>query len=262
MEDNNYNWIQFFSTKVFFKHFLLSLGSILVIILLVLFFLKSYTMHDDLIELPDYKSYLIYDMDSIMESKSLRYVVIDSIYNDNLIAQSIIDQDPKPGSFVKIDRRIYFTIVSKDKKNITVPNLIDLTLRRATAKLQNSGLEVGQLKYVPDMAKNAVLKQMFEGREILAGESLPSGTKIDLVIGDGLSDVLVELPNLIGLTLEDAVIVLKMNSLKIGLAIYDANVIDSANAIIYNQIPASTDIELINLGRNIDVYLKPENANE
>ena len=44
------------------------------------------------------------------------------------------------------------------------------------------------------------LKQMFEGNEIKEGEILPAGSKIDLEIGDGLSDVVVELPDLTGLT--------------------------------------------------------------
>ena len=46
-----------------------------------------------------------------------------------------------------------------------------------------------------------------------------------------------------------------MRSLKIGLALFNEDVIDSSTAIIYNQIPSISDLEVINLGRNIDVYL-------
>ena len=77
-----------------------------------------------------------------------------------------------------------------------------------------------------------------------------------------MSDVVVELPDLTGLTLEDAELVLKMRSLKIGLALFNEDVIDSSTAIIYNQIPSISDLEVINLGRNIDVYLKPNNSDE
>ena len=112
------------------------------------------------------------------------------------------------------------------------------------------------------MAKNAILKQMFEGKEVLPGEILPVGSVIDLEIGDGLSEVLVDLPSLQGLTLEDAQIVLKMRSLKVGLVVFDNDVIDSSNAVIYNQSPNSDKVSMINLGRNIDVYLKSFNSNE
>lgn len=262
MEKKENTWTKFFMGKLFYKHLFLSVLFVLSIVFLILFFLKLYTRHDKLIELPDFKVYQISEVDSIFDELSLRYIVIDSIYNDNLLPQSIVDQDPKPGSFVKENRRVYFTVVSKNKKRVKVPNLIDLTLRRATSKLLNSGLSLGELKYVPDMAKNAVLKQMFEGNEIKEGEILPAGSKIDLEIGDGLSDVVVELPDLTGLTLEDAELVLKMRSLKIGLALFNEDVIDSSTAIIYNQIPSISDLEVINLGRNIDVYLKPNNSDE
>ena len=152
MEKKENTWTKFFMGKLFYKHLFLSVLFVLGIVFLILFFLKLYTRHDKLIELPDFKVYQISDVDSIFDELSLRYIVIDSIYNDNLLPQSIVDQDPKPGSFVKENRRVYFTVVSKNKK-VKVPNLIDLTLRRATSKLLNSGLSLGELKYVPDMAK-------------------------------------------------------------------------------------------------------------
>ena len=112
------------------------------------------------------------------------------------------------------------------------------------------------------MAKNAVLKQFYEGKEIDPGVILPVGSVIDLEIGDGLSEVMVELPLLEGLTVEDAQIVLQMRSLKLGLIVYDRNVKDSTNAVIYKQIPTPNNVSMINLGRNIDVYLKSDNSNE
>jgi beta-lactam-binding protein with PASTA domain len=256
------SWFKFFISRGFFKNLLICIALLISLIFLVLMLLKSYTNQNNLIELPDYKSYSVEKMDSIMTDMSLRYVIIDSVYNDNFTSNTIIDQDPKPGTLVKPNRRIYFTIVSKNKKLVTTPNLIDLTVRRATAKLNSIGLVVGKLNYVPDMAKNAVLKQMFEGKEILPGEVLPVGSVIDLEIGDGLSEIMVELPLLEGLNLEDAQIVLQMRSLKLGLIVFDKSVVDSSNAVIYNQIPNPNNSSMINLGRNIDVYLKSYNSNE
>ena len=53
-----------------------------------------------------------------------------------------------------------------------------------------------------------------------------------------------------------------MRSLKVGLVVFDKDVIDSSNAVIYNQSPNSDKVSMINLGRNIDVYLKSFNSNE
>ena len=256
------SWLKFLVSKMFFKHLMICIAVLISIILLVLFLLKSFTNQNNLIELPDYKSFSIEQMDSIMPEMLLRYVVIDSVFNDNFPALSIVDQDPKAGTLVKPNRRVYFTIVSKNKKLVSTPNLIDLTLRRASAKLTSSGLLLGELNYVPDMAKNAVLKQFFNGNEILPGQEIPAGSKIDLEIGDGLSEVLVDLPSSEGLTLEDAQIVLQMRSLKVGLVVFDKDVIDSTNAVIYSQSPNPEKVSMINLGRNIDVFLKSNSSDE
>ena len=121
--------------------------------------LRFYTRHDDLIELPDFNGMDIQETDSILSEKSLRYIVIDSVFNTELAPHSIIDQDPIAGSFVKEDRRIYLTIVAKRKKQVLMPNLVDLSLRRAVSKLKGLDLSVGNLSFVPDMAKNIVLNK-------------------------------------------------------------------------------------------------------
>ena len=101
-----------------------------------------------------------------------------------------------------------------------------------------------------------MLKQKVGGKTIEAGEYLPAGTKVDLVLGNGLSEVQVELPFLEGLTYEDAELVLQLNSLNIGLAVFDASVTDSSKAVVYRQRPLAREGRLIKLGRPVDIFLK------
>ncbi|MBL6657861.1 MAG: PASTA domain-containing protein [Flavobacteriales bacterium] len=228
----------------------------------MLIFLRFYTRHDELIELPDLHSLNIYEADSILKSKSLNYIIMDSVFNMEMPPLSVIDQNPKAGSFVKENRRIYLTIISKKKKEVQLPNLVDLTLRRAISKLNSIGLSAGNLSFVPDMAKNVVLRQSVNGKEIDSGTLLTVGSKVDLVIGNGLSDVMVNLPNLNGLTKEDAEILLQMNSINLGLVLYNDNVTDSSTAVIYRQRPTASENKMINLGMNVDIYLKSPDDND
>ncbi|MBL6873405.1 MAG: PASTA domain-containing protein [Flavobacteriales bacterium] len=228
----------------------------------MLIFLRFYTRHDELIELPDLLSLNIYEADSILKSKSLNYIIMDSVFNMEMPPLSVIDQNPKAGSFVKENRRIYLTIISKKKKEVQLPNLVDLTLRRAISKLNSIGLSAGNLSFVPDMAKNVVLRQSVNGKEIDSGTLLTVGSKVDLVIGNGLSDVMVNLPNLNGLTKEDAEILLQMNSINLGLVLYNDNVTDSSTAVIYRQRPTASENKMINLGMNVDIYLKSPDDND
>ena len=106
------------------------------------------------------------------------------------------------------------------------------------------------------MLKNAVLKQKVNGRTVELGALFPVGTKVDLVLGNGLSDLKVEVPQLEGLNYEDAQLVLQMSSLNIGLAVFDSSVKDSSLAVVYRQRPVAREGRMINLGRNVDIFLK------
>ena len=256
MSDQHKSWFKFLLSKTLLKQFLVISVFAGMLLLGVLFYLKLYTNHNNTIELPDYTGVYIDDVDSLLKEQCLRYVVIDSIFNKEKEPGSIIDQDPKPGIHVKENRRIYLTIISKKRQKISMPYLIDLTHRSAIAKLKGLGLVVGDLTYVPNLAKNAVLKQKVAGEEVEAGEHILIGTKVDLVLGNGLSEVQVELPFLEGLTYEDAELVLQLNSLNIGLAIFDASVTDSSKAVVYRQRPVAREGRLIKLGRPVDIFLR------
>ena len=169
MENNNNSWLSFFLTKSFYKNLLFSITTFVIVILAILLLLRFYTRHDDLIELPDFNGMNINQVDSILKENSLRYVIIDSVFNTRLKSNSIVSQDPLAGSFVKENRRIYLTIVAKSKKQVLMPNLVDLSLRRAISKLKSIDLSVGNLSFVPDMAKNIVLKQFIDDKEIEYG---------------------------------------------------------------------------------------------
>lgn len=260
MENNNNSWLSFFLSKSFYKNLSLSIATFVIVVLSILLLLRFYTRHDDLIELSDFSGMNLNKVDSILNESSLRYVIIDSVFNTKLPSNSIIDQDPLAGSFVKENRRIYLTVVAKSKKQVLMPNLVDLSLRRAISKLKSLDLSVGKLSFIPDMAKNVVLKQFIDNQEIEYGAQIFVGTEVDLVLGDGLSDVMVNLPNLNGLTKEDAEILLQMNSINLGLVMYDSSVKDSATAVVYRQRPSAEDNPMINLGRNVDIHLTSKNS--
>ena len=68
------------------------------------------------------------------------------------------------------------------------------------------------------------------------GKFLTVGTAVDLVLGNGLSDVMVELPILEGLTLADALMVLQLSSLNLGLVIYESSVVDSTKLLCTDSV--------------------------
>jgi beta-lactam-binding protein with PASTA domain len=96
-----------------------------------------------------------------------------------------VKQDPNPGEKVKEGRKIYIKINAGSHQLVAIPNLIEQTLRQAEPSLKALGLQIGQIKYVPYIGKDMVLKLFVNGRELKAGEKVPKLTTIDLEVGDG-----------------------------------------------------------------------------
>ncbi len=94
------------------------------------------------------------------------------------------------------------------------------------------------------------------GIKIRAGQELFIGTRINLVVGSGLSDKTTTIPNLIGLSFKNAQTEIKMASLNMGAIIFDESVADSLESFVYKQSPKFNEKRQVKLGTSIDIYLQ------
>lgn len=232
---------------------------IFLFVFLGLRLLKVVTHHGEALTVPDLYGYNIEEVEKILKDKKLNYEVIDSMYRQDVPFFTVIEQNPKPMSKVKRNRRIYLTISSDIPPKVKAPNLIDVTLRQAVTILKGLGLLVGELEYFPDIAHNVVLRMKKDGRVIKPGTYIPKGSTIDLVLGDGLSSQKTAVINLTGLTVEEAMIALSLTYLNVGAVIADATVKDTLNSVVYRQYPPASSVEIAQ-GESVDVWVThPEN---
>jgi len=124
------------------------------------------------------------------------------------------------------------------------------------------GLKLGDTTFKADFAKNSVLEQLNNGRPISPGTNIKMGSLISLVIGSGIGNADMVVPKLIGLTYDEAKILLETNGLIVGSVIPDPLVKDTASAYIYKQSPLSRTEDgfrvRIRPGQMIDVWLSVE----
>ena len=245
-----------FKNRVFYKQLFYSIIAMLLCFFLWLKYIDFYTLHDEYIVLPDFYGVHINDLDSVCQELDLRYVIIDSAFNKKEEKGTILEQDPVVSIKVKENRRVYFTINALQNKIVTFPYITDLSLRQAVRKLENLELMVGNLEYKPDLARNVVLSQKVNGIKIKAGQELFVGTVVDLVIGSGLSDKTTTIPNLIGLTMQNAQTEIKVASLNLGAVIFDEGINDSTTTVVYRQNPKVNEKRKVKLGTSIDIYLQ------
>ena len=231
--------------------------SIGLILLFFYWYLPRATNHGETITVPDLEGRHIEEISDYLSARDLRFEVsTDSGYSVDHQPLTVLKQYPTPQALVKEKRKIYLTLNAQNPPKVKMPQLTDLSVKIARIKLESLGLLVGDIKYEPDMAFNAVLKQEFEGKEVAEGTLVFKGSKIDLVVGDGYGKRDFPVPDLLGMQLEDAEFVLAGVGLKTG-SILEAQEIEN------DTLPAGTIIrqtpekgEKVRIGEVVDIWVK------
>jgi beta-lactam-binding protein with PASTA domain len=150
--------------------------------------------------------------------------------------------------------------VSSQTPDVPFPDIADKTFIEVRAMLTNYGLKLGDTTYQSDIARDAVISFSYAGQKLRVGQKIPKGSRIDLVLGDGNGASEVELPNLVGLTLSEAMFSIKGASLSVGDLSYEGFVQDSASAVIKRQYPeyVTDSLNKVSIGTRINLVLSNE----
>ncbi|MDF3076525.1 MAG: hypothetical protein K0S09_414 [Sphingobacteriaceae bacterium] len=242
-------------TKTFRNNVFLAFAFVIAFMLLSFFSLRFYTRHGEGLPVPKLKGLSIGQAIELLDAQGFEYQ-IDSVYLGDKPPGLVVEQDPEPNTNVKTHRTIYLTIITRSAPNVGFPDILNKTFLEVRAILANYGLKVGDTTYASDIERDRVLSATVGGQPIATGKDIPKGSKISLVLGDGLGASEVDLPDLTGLTLSDAVFALRGASLNLGLTTFEGAVTDSANARIIQQTPALTDsLNKVPIGTHIDIIL-------
>ena len=220
--------------------------------------LRSYTRHNDKVEVPDMKGMTLDEARAALEDRHLLVEVVDSVYNDEAPKGTVVDQDPTAGHEVKRDRRIYLVMNASQPKMLNMPALVNLSKRQAISVMEIVGLKVKEMQYRPDPCVDCVIAQLYKGQPIAAEARIRRGEAVTLVLGSGESGERVNVPDLKGLPLVDVRMVLNMSSLNLGVIVECRGCntkADSAFARVFRQSPSASMNNLIAMGGVIDVWL-------
>lgn len=250
--------MSFFKANTFadlLKHIAIIL---VVVFLLAGFFFYVYlpgtTNHGETISVPKITGMTLPEIEDYLDDKDLRYFVSDSSYNPGIKPFVILTQDPAPGAKVKENRKIYISVNMKNPPIIKMPKLIDGSLKNAQMILKSYDLMVGEIKYVPDLAQNAVLKQFVKGKEIKPGDPVAKGSTVDLVVGDGEGNTEFDVPNVVGMPVDEASVLLVGQGLQIGSINYVQEP-GKANGTVVRQRPVPEEGAKIKVGQLVDIWV-------
>lgn len=250
-------FIEFLQTRVFIKHFIITMVLSLLIISLVLGALKWYTHHGESMIVPALVGLTPDQISQLETIDDFEVIVVDSVFDARKTKGTVIIQDPLAGSKVKRLRKIYLTTVAVLPEQVSMPNLVDLTLRQASATLETYGLKLGNINYVPDIAANAVLGQFYHNQGIKPGTLILKGSVIGLKVGQSMGNGRFQVPFLIGMTHQEANDLLAKYFLTIGEEVFEENA-DPETAKVYTQNPSYIKGLMLNAGQQVSlVYRDP-----
>lgn len=245
--------------KVFIQNilvFLLLLGALLCVFFYIA--LPIITRHGEAITVPNIVGLTVDEANSEFLKKKLRCELAPSpVYKPQYPLNIILEQHPRNGATVKRNRTIYLTINTNNPKYVSMPNLLDNTIRNAYMVLKSNCLILGKIEYVQDIAHNGVLEQFYKEKKIYPGKNIEIGSSIDLLVGVNSSATTVIVPVIANDSLEEIELFLLSKNLRLGNVVYEDSIKQMPGSIItQNPLPQ----KVVPLGTRIDIHIASKNS--
>ena len=148
----------------------------------------------------------------ILTELELNTKVKGSEYTGDIPKNHVVFQDPQPGSEIKKGRDVRI-VLSKGPKTFAMPHLIGLSIQQANIILDKNDMCQGELSRIHhwQMEKDVVLAQV-----PAAGTEVSRRSCVDLLLSMGRRPTAFKMPDLVGITLEDALQSIERHNLVIG----------------------------------------------
>ena len=172
--------------------FNLLLAGVITLVLLggVMFWLSSYTRHNEAVVVPDVRGLKVEEAAEYFDRSNLRYNVIDSVFSSDVPAGAIVEMIPEAGAKVKDGRIVFITINASTTQMAPMPNVQDLSFRQAQALLEATGFNSVEIEYVPGDYKDLVVGVEHRGRMLSSGEKVSLKAALVLKVSNGEGEML------------------------------------------------------------------------
>ena len=252
---------KFITHRPLWVNILTGIALIVVILFIFIFSLNWCTHHNESMTVPHVLGKSYEEAAGILNKAGFEVEIQDSIYTDTTKPLTVIKQVPESDELVKVNRRVYLTINRAVPPMVELPNLKSYSYRSAEMALKNANLQVGDISYKHDFAKDAVLDMLYNGKPITPFTRIRMGSKISLVLGDGLGDEQFPVPALVGKTYCEAKAILDGMGVEFGV-IMAPGISDTCQAYIFQQRPERFDDErkyrYIRPGQLVDIWLQED----
>lgn len=175
--------------KIIAVNLIAMLAVVIIIPVVVLSWLDSYTNNGESCVVPDICGMQLDDAKEKLRNSNLDLEIVDYKYKKGADENEVVEQRPLAGAKVKEGRKIMLVMNSLNKPIVTLPSVKDnCSLREAEARLKASGFVISGVLY-QDGEKDWVYSVLCDGRELYNGENIARGSSLVLVVGNGTDPV-------------------------------------------------------------------------
>jgi serine/threonine-protein kinase len=201
--------------------FLIAFGIVSLALILIFdrFIMPSYVRQDKTLIVTDITGKDLNRALIELETEGYKGVVYDTVYTADVNPQTVVDQYPVAGAKVKPGRTIRLKI-SRSEKLIIVPNLVGQSRRSVEISLQQIGLRIDTVytEFNPDYPKGTVAWQFPK-----SGDHIKKGMGLQITVSQGLPPDFFQVPQLFGMSMQNAKALLTKARLKVGKISYKQN---------------------------------------
>ncbi len=201
--------------------FLIAFGIVSLALILIFdrFIMPSYVRQDKTLIVTDITGKDLNRALIELETEGYKGVVYDTVYTADVNPQTVVDQYPVAGAKVKPGRTIRLKI-SRSEKLIIVPNLVGQSRRSVEISLQQIGLRIDTVytEFNPDYPKGTVAWQFPK-----SGDHIKKGMGLQITVSQGLPPDFFQVPQLFGMSMQNAKVLLTKARLKVGKISYKQN---------------------------------------
>ncbi len=217
------------------------------ITILAVNYIKGYLITEEF-DMPNVVGLNVEAAETQIKELGLEFEIEDSVYNSDYEEGEVITQNIKPDSKVKEGFPIK-VIVSLGEKLVEVPEIVNEHSNQGVILIREAGLEEGEITYEfsEEIPWGIIISQDPE-----VGEKVSEGEKVSYVVSKGPEVEYLLMPNLIGLTQEEAERTILSKGFEVGTISERSNDEYDDGIIYYQSYPAGTEIEV---GTSIDIIV-------
>lgn len=234
----------------------LAIGVFVLLGWLTFRWLEAYTNHGDEVAVPNVMNTTVHRAVQALDEAGLEYEVDSLKYDPKYKPFQVLGVFPRPGAKVKTGRSITLLINPRTWAPVSVPDILDKYKGLAFRRLEQVGLKMGDTLYEPNIQRDAIIRILYNGREIRPGTQLPRFSTIALVIGTGPKRN-ISVPDVSGMTLAEARTIIAQSLFEVGLVENDMGTQDE-NARVYFQDPQPGALR--DQGMQIDLWTSKRSA--